>query len=327
MITDQQNINKNNFDPSCLPENIEVHFIQREKIKSTLYKGITGKFLHLMAMRNARTSPQMRKHIQKQLFTTTLKLNIQLSAESELYLFNDRNKISRLFRLAFSEYSMIEEGIGNYIGLKLKKTEKILDFIFRVKRQKRHFGDNSRCKTIFLLNPNKGPKALQHKIKSIDFVDDKVISQYGYKFFKYNSQHNCAFIIATQPHVIEEFDLTVYLKLALALSQKGIPFAIKVHPREDIKYYQKAFPGIELIESKIPLELIIFGAKDKCRILSICTSAGTGFEKYCTRLNLIKDDELNSLYDIFDGLVKDNTLIDKRIENLFLEDPILRAQS
>ncbi|QUM83622.1 polysialyltransferase family glycosyltransferase [Moritella sp. 28] len=323
MISDQQNIDAANFDLSSLPANIEVHFIQRHSIRATLYKGIFGKLLKLMAIRNFKSSSAIREHVHHALFRKTLGIDIPQSPENELFLYNERNKMSRLFRLAFAEYSIIEEGVGNYIGIKLKKSEKIIDFIFKIKRQHRHFGDDPRCKNIYLLTPSKGPKALLHKIKPINFVNDKIITQYGYKFFKYDAQHNYTFIIATQPHVIEEFDLIVYQKFIQTLNKKGIPYAIKVHPREDIEYYKQAFPGVTLIESKIPLELIIFGAEDKCRILSICTSAGTGFEKYCTRLNLIKDDELESLYEIFDDLMKDTSLIDKRIKHLFSDDPIL----
>lgn len=323
MISDQQNIDENNFDPSCLPANVKIHFIQRQMIRTQLYQGVLGKLLKLVVIRNIKTTAAMRKHTHNILFKKTLGLNITYSPQNELILYNERNKISRLFRLAFAEYSMIEEGVGSYSSVKLKKSEKFIDTIFGNKRQYRHFGDDPRCKHLYLLTPSKGPKALQHKIRPIDFVDDNVIIKYGYKFFKYHAQHNYAFIIATQPHVIEGFDLVIYQKLIQALDAKSIKFAIKVHPREDIECYKQAFPGIELIESKIPLELIIFGSTDKCRILSICTSAGTGFEKYCTRLNLLKDNELDSLYEIFDDFVKDNNLIDKRIEALFSRDPKL----
>lgn len=324
LISDQQNINPNNFDPSSLPANVEVHFVKRQNIRAQLYKGISGKLLKLMATRNFRTTPAIRKHVHNALFKNTLGLNIEFSSKIELFLYNERNKMSRLFRLAFAEYSIIEEGVGNYCNVKLKPAEQFINKLSGNKRQYRHFGDDLRCKNIYLLNPDKGPKVLQQKIKPIDFVDDKIITKYGYKFFKYNTQHTYNVIVATQPHVIEEFDLIIYKKFIKALNKKNIPFAIKVHPREDIEYYQRAFPGVELIDSKIPLELIIFGSNDnKCRILSICTSAGTGFEKYCKRLNLLQDDELDSLYQVFDNFVKNNTLIDQRIEAIFLNDTLL----
>jgi hypothetical protein len=327
IIADQQNINPDNFEPNSLPANVEVHFIMREKIRAQLYKGFFGSVMKLMATRNVKTSSAIQKYIHNALFNRVLGLDIKFSSKNTLFLYNERNKMSRLFRLAFAKYSIIEEGVGNYGSVKLKPAEQFMNILTGSKRQFRHFGDDSRCTNIYLLNPDKGPSAIQHKIKAIDFVDDKIITQYGYKFFKYDAQHKYNVIIATQPHVIEEFDLVIYKKFIQALNDNKIPFAIKVHPREDVEYYQQAFPGVELIDSKIPLELIIFGSLDKCRILSICTSAGTGFEKYCTRLNLLKDDELDSLYEIFDDLVKNNNLIDQRIERLFSNDPILDPKS
>ena len=323
MILDQQNIDKNNFNPRCLPANIEVHFIQRQHIRTTLYRGVTGNAIKLMAERNLKTSASLRRYIHRCLFIDTLKVNIPFADTNDLFLYNDRNKISRLFRLAFKDYSIIEEGVANYREIKLKKIEKIIAALTKSKRDKRYFGDDKRCKHIYLLHAEKGPSALQHKIKQIDFIDDKVITEYGYQFFNYHATHNYSFIIATQPHVIEQVDFLVYQKLSNALTTRGIPFAFKIHPREDPDCYLKLFPDVARIESKIPLELIIFGAQDKCRILSICTSAGTGFEKFCTRLNLIKDNELEELYEIYDAWHKDNQLIDKRIISVFAEDPEL----
>ena len=45
MICDQQNIDRNNFDVSHLPKNIEVVFFNRNDIRKKLYSGFQGLFL------------------------------------------------------------------------------------------------------------------------------------------------------------------------------------------------------------------------------------------------------------------------------------------
>ena len=49
MICDQQNIDKNNFDLSHLPKNIEVVFFNRSDIRKKVYSGFQGKLIKLMA--------------------------------------------------------------------------------------------------------------------------------------------------------------------------------------------------------------------------------------------------------------------------------------
>ncbi|MDX2320726.1 MAG: hypothetical protein QNK26_09050 [Moritella sp.] len=314
MITDQQTINPENFEPSILPENIHVHFIQREQVSDSFYQGMQGYILKAVSMRNIKTSVRFQQKIHNKLFIDTLNINIPFSEQNQLFLFNDRNKLARLFRLAFADYLMIEEGIANYLNIELKPLERILNRVMFNNRQFRYFGDDARCKAIYLLTPEKAPKALQHKTHLINFVDHDFIETYLYRFFKYDLKLNYSVIIATQPYFANGLDTLIYRKIFQKLKEHGIYFAIKSHPKENSNDYLNIFPDTEFINNKIPLELMIFGAKEKCNILSICTSAGTGFENYCRRLNLISDDELDNMFKIFSMFADDNSLIDQKIE-------------
>lgn len=314
MVTDQQNINSDNFDVACLPDNIKVHFIQRSQIRADLYCNIEGCILKVMALRNFSTTSKIRAHIHKRLFQDTLKLDLRFSDKNNLFVFNDRNKMSRLFRLVFPCYDLIEEGMANYYEIELKKIEKILQIFNFNKRTKRYFGDDKRCKNIYLLSPEKSASSAKHKTVKIDFINEQHINDYGYKFFKYRKQEDFSCIIATQPYDINGQDLIIYKKLQKAFNENKLQFAVKPHPREDISYYKNKFPDTAIIESKIPLELIIFGSKKKCHIVSICSSAGIGFEQYCKKINLIKDHELDISKEIIRSWGLKPKLIDERIE-------------
>lgn len=316
MITDQQNICEKSFNIRCLPQNIIIHFIQREKIRSHLYLGIKGKIIKLLALRNCTTTERVRAYIHQELIKNTLDINIDYSPENNLFIFNDRNKIARLFRLMFEQYELIEEGMANYYEIDLKRIEKFFSLFSKNKRNKRYFGDDSRCKNIYLLSPEKSAVSARHKTKQIDFISEKNIEDYGYKFFNYTEKLSFSCIIATQPYDIKGQDLVVYQKLKESFEALNINYAFKPHPREDITHYQKLFPNVPIIESKIPLELIIFGSHKKCNVISICSSAGIGFEKYCQKINLIQDHELSLSKKIINDWYEDkkSILIDSRIE-------------
>jgi hypothetical protein len=330
MISDQQNIAPANFDCSILPEHVEVIFIAREQIRQELYRGLKGNILKLMANFNVTTSPAVQKKMAALLFNSTLHLSLskeQLKS-GKLFLFNDRNKMSRLFRLAFKQYSLIEEGFANYSEKKLKPLEVLGDLITFNHRKMRYFGDNYRCKNIYLVNAEQVPKALIHKVKQIDFINDTAISQYCKPFFKVPVNNNSACILATQPLVSTGIDLDIYKKIIAACNVNNMAVTIKPHPSEDISRYVSAFPNTPLIDSKLPLELIVFGNQQKCNILSIYSTAGLGFEKYCNRINLIKDNENNTaqVRVLFDIWQTDLSLVDSRVDKLITEMTVNLAQ-
>ncbi|MFT5716018.1 MAG: hypothetical protein ACI9T7_000191 [Oleiphilaceae bacterium] len=321
MISDQQNIEPANFDCSILPSHIEVIFIARKQLRQELYSGLKGKVIKLMANFNVMTSPAVREKMAALLFNRTLHLSLskeQLKS-AKLFLFNDRNKMSRLFRLAFKQYTLMEEGLANYSGKKLKPLEILGDLITFNHRTMRYFGDNNRCQNIYLVNTEQVPNALQHKVKQINFIDEIAINQYCKPFFKVPVNSNISCILATQPLVSTGIDLDIYKKIIAACNVNNMAVTIKPHPSEDISRYVSAFPNTPLIDSKLPLELVVFGNQQKCNILSIYSTAGVGFEKYCNRINLIKDNEIEKVSILFNTWQADLSLVDSRVDKLFTE--------
>ncbi len=321
MISDQQDINPENFDNTALPEYVEVIFIARKEIRKKLYRGVQGKVTKVMANFNVTTSQTQQQKFAQLLFNHTLGLALtrQQLDSGQLFLFNDRNKISRLFRLAFAQYSLIEEGLANYSGTKLKLIERVNTLITASKRTMRYFGDDSRCQSIYLVSSDKAPHALKHKVKQIDFLQEHTAVQHCKAFFKMPTGSSYSHILATQPLANTGIDLSIYRKIILECQSHNIPIAIKPHPREDISRYAEAFPNIELIDSKLPLELIAVDTLEQCNVLSIFSTAGIGFETHCKRINLIKDNEIEQVDDFLSDWKLDLNTVDNRVTKLFAE--------
>ena len=318
MICDQQNIDENNFDKTVIPEHIEVIFIKRKILREEMYKGLKGKVIKLLANFNIQLSANIQQKLAVELFNKTLNLTLtktQLSS-AQLFLFNDRNKISRLFRLAFTNYSIIEDGMGNYRGFKLKCIEKLLLTLTASSQKMRYFGDDKRCQTIYLLDSKKAPAYIALKIEEITFINESLIHQYCLSFFKCKLIEGCPTIIATQPLAATGIDIIVYKKVIQKLELNGIDLVLKPHPSEDITRYQTNFPEIRLIDSKFPLELILFSSPQKNDVISLFSAAGMGFEKYCSRINLVKNNELNMLNKLFSTWRENNELITKRVDEV-----------
>ena len=318
MITDQQNIDPANFDCSVLPDHVDVIFITRKSLRKNIYAGLKGNVIKQMANFNIKTSATIREKIGALLFNTTLGQSLTKAeiAQGQLFLFNDRNKISRLFRLAFERYNLIEEGFANYYSIKLRTFEQKLKKV-GIPINYRYFGSDTRCSNIQLLNPEQAPDAIKNKTHEIDFIHSQLINDYCHTFFKLNITQQFTAIIATQPLQDSDMALVIYGEMIRQLAEKNIQCVLKPHPREDIQYYEQAFPNVPVIEAKVPLELIACSSTTKCNIYSVYSTAGLGFEKYCQRINLISDDQLQPelVKHIMESWKDEPKLIKKRVSD------------
>jgi len=321
MICDQQNIDKNNFDVSHLPKHIKVFFFNRSDLRKKVYSGTKGQLIKLLANYKVTLPTFFQEKVAELIFKQALSVNLSFDelGSSTLYLYNDRNKMSRLFRLVFNEYHLIDEGMSNYSGQSLKNHEKVISFISGAKKKQRFFGDDGRCKSISLINTEKAPNALKDKVQPIDFINAESINSCCYGFFKASVSIQPQCILATQPLESSNVDMVIYKKIILACQKNNITVAIKPHPRENISRYLVEFPDISIIESKIPLELVIFNTNKNINILSLYSSSGIGFENYCTRLNLIKDSEIENIDLLFFQWRADINLISARVDKMFIE--------
>ncbi|NAZ46750.1 hypothetical protein GL178_10910 [Vibrio toranzoniae] len=292
MILDQQGLGERQFDLSALPNSVSVKLVNRKALLRKAYSGPVG-FIHKLCATALISNTYFKRRTRKVVLEE--ELGFDRNTVINLFLFNDRNRLARLLRLIVDQYQVIEDGLSNYSGSPLN----IVERFFSRNRQYRYIGDDDRCLNIFLLNKESAPKVIKHKVKAIDFVDTDVVNDLLLPIFKIDRSNFEDFpkvIIATQPISIADmsatgYDLKVYQEIVNKLEQNNISYQFKVHPREREDKYRSFFPLATFIDSKIPLELLLFSQRDKINIVSIYSSAGMGFEKYCHRTTMVTHDE------------------------------------
>ncbi|EGU40457.1 MULTISPECIES: glycosyltransferase family 52 [Vibrio] len=319
VVTDQQGLEPDSFDLSILPSTITVKFIGRKKCLKEIYRGSLGMIHKCFAAANCQNE-FFKKRTARKLYENDILSEPFSKNKTRLFLFNDRNRISRLIRLAFPYYEVIEDGLSNYTGSELSLTDRF----FSNKKGRRYIGDDKRCKIIYLLQPELAPSQIENKVQRIEFIDSNNVNTFLYSIFKLdNSSVDVPdVIIATQPISISGmsdsgYDINIYRRMVEHIEAKNWTYAFKVHPRENECKYKSAFPTSNFIKSKIPLELLVFSSSSSPMILSVYSSAGMGFEGFCRRVTLIKDDEAEIQADIYNKWKQSFLDLNKRLEALF----------
>ncbi len=317
MILDQQGLNEQQFNLSVLPDHVSVRLVTRKSLLNKIYRGPIG-FIHKLYATTFIPSKIFERR------TRELVLNKELGVDSNtkirLFLFNDRNRLARLLRLIVGEYQVIEDGLSNYSGSPLNTVERLISR----SREYRYIGDDGRCSQIWLLNKSAAPEAIKDKVQAIDFVDTDVANELLLPIFKVERSLLDGFqgvLIATQPISMAGvsstgLDLLVYQEVVRTLEEKGIHYQFKVHPRESEEKYTSTFPNASFIDSKIPLELLLFSQSKKVNILSIYSSAGMGFERFCNRLTLVKDSESEKQQKIYSSWANGLDDVKQRLKGL-----------
>ena len=319
VVTDQQGLESESFDLSILPSTITVKFIGRKKLLEEIYSGGVGIIHKCFAVANYQNEFFKKRTVNK-LYENEILSEKFADEKTRLFLFNDRNRLSRLMRLAFPFYEVIEDGLSNYTGTELSFTDRFLSN----KKSRRYIGDDRRCKFIHLLTPELAPSQIIKKVKGIDFIDPNNVNRFLYSIFKLdNSSVDVPdVIIATQPISISGMsdsgdDINVYRRMVEYLEAKNCTYAFKVHPRENEDKYKNAFPTSKFVKSKIPLELLVFSSSSSPMILSVYSSAGMGFEGFCRRVTLITDDEAERQADIYNQWKQSLLDLNERLEAIF----------
>lgn len=319
VVTDQQGLEPESFDLSILPSTITVKFTGRKKLLKEIYSSDMGLIHKFFAVANYQNE-FFKKRTIKKLYESEI-LNEPFTDERiNLFLFNDRNRLSRLIRLAFTFYEVIEDGLSNYTGTELTFTDRFISN----KKGRRYIGDDRRCKFIHLLSPELAPSQIASKVQCIDFIDPNNVNTFLYSIFKLDNSNVVIpdVIIATQPISISGVsesghDITIYRRMAEHLEAQNCTYAFKVHPRENEDKYRSAFPASKFIKSKIPLELLVFASTSSPVVLSVYSSAGMGFEGFCRRMTLIADDEAEMQAEIYNKWKKSLLDLNKRLEAMF----------
>ncbi|OBT10101.1 hypothetical protein A9264_03840 [Vibrio sp. UCD-FRSSP16_10] len=300
-LVDHQNIDSSNLNFSELPNHIKVHSVSRKKIAQNIKSDFMGKIIYFFSMREMRINNYMKEKLTAKLVSSINGLDID--AVEELYTFNERNKTARLFRLLFEEYRIIEDGLANYAKLPLPFLKMIGNIVQGNLSNKRISGDDSNCLYIYAIQPQKLPKEIKNKGKDIYFLNNKSVFTTIETVFNLESLPSTYVILATQPiigylerlSIPTDFHMEIYKQIIAFYSKKNINVIVKPHPQESKESYDILSEHSRVISEQTPLEAYLIGKNKDITIVSLFSSAGMGFEEYCTRKTLIDDDEVKHI--------------------------------
>ncbi|MGF1881027.1 polysialyltransferase family glycosyltransferase [Vibrio splendidus] len=314
---DYQDINPKDIDTTQLPPQIELVLMNRKSLVNHI-KNIEyiGKYILFCSLRGWPIPDKFKKILVSSIYESNK--NVDLTGGiNKLFLFNDNNKMSRLFRLLVKSYSMIEDGMGNYVKHQIDDKPKQLFRLLSSQPPNHYvFGERKQCDHIYVIHPEKLPKSVQHKGRRLVLSKNKAkisIIQQCFKFDNTSNFNSKTLVIATQPIFNKlkgklkdnGFFYDIYSKLILESERKGFTPILKLHPKEsESDYLSFKEKGVVFLSNKLPLEIYLLSSKDKVNIISINSSAGMGIEEYCEIYKLVPDSKVHNLESILIELEK-----------------------
>jgi len=292
---------------SNLPANITVHEGNRRKFRARLTETTRGKLFYFLALRNL-WAPAF---LEEAFFGTLDHLHSDIAqpfrnaSPRSLWLFNERNKMARVFRLVNQDFFLIEEGSGNYHYFTKRFWRWPGRALLGRPFNKLSFGEDRRCRKILVSYPDKVPPYVRHKAEKLKFLDTPESKQKVREIFEHAIDFNTlsgSIILATSPldeidNIDKENKLALYTLVFETLSDLGFRSVLKLHPREDPRDYDSIVELTYTVPEKFPLEVIILLSDEPVTVVSFFTSAGIGLEPYFTLVELCNRSDSEG-YDI-----------------------------
>jgi hypothetical protein len=308
-FADYQHASLADWHLDSLPVNVIVREMSRGSVRQHMDSSVRGRLCYFFAMRNWRAPDALLAPLRALLADSAPQLSTVLNAtrtgqrQPLLWLFNERNRMARLLRLLVPRFSLIEDGESNY-RLQLCAWWKWPERLLRgLPPRTRVLGEEASCEAIHALTPARLPKRIRDKGRRIDFLEHgsaRALMDQIFSGLAANPRHARQVIVATQPFRIPGVSLAdkqrVYDRIISHLETRGVPVVLKNHPAEDAGDY--AFLGDRVIRmpGKVPLEAMLPGNTEPLIVVSVFSSAGMGFERYCRRIRLCAESESDALY-------------------------------
>ncbi|MFM2629175.1 hypothetical protein AAFX20_17240 [Vibrio chagasii] len=323
---DYQDIDPKNINTKELPNNIELVLVSRRSlVKKIKESGLLGKYILFSSLHGLATSKTTKLRLVQLLKENNIAIERDYAGH-KLFLFNDNNKMSRLFRLLFRTYSMVEDGMGNYIEHRIEsKPKQLIRLLSNRKPLSYVFGEKKQCDDIYVIHPDKLPKSVIHKGKKLTLPRDINIISTVQSCFIFNDNveiNSRTLIIATQPTFKKiknqlrnnQFFFEVYNKIISEGKRLGFNVVLKLHPKENQgDYFIFKDNGIDFLSNKIPLELYLLSNIEKTNIISINSSAGIGMEEFCNIYKLIPDSDVSNFVEIIKEFENNTDNLNKTI--------------
>lgn len=305
-FSDYQDVDTSRFSPEHLPSHVNVIFCTRKELTGHLEKNLKGRIIRLLSLWTFPFTKLIHSELSlslQQLF----KIDQSFFSDFKLFIFNDRNRTARTFRLLTNNYDVIEDGIGNYYQLPiLHNWKKLGRFLLGKTPNFWLIGEDARCEHIHVIFPENLPKEIKEKGIAFTSIKDKNAVDHINNFFNFKPKlkENCV-ILATQPITKDilskmtdpQHAYNMHYRIAKHFDDNNINVMIKLHPSEESDPYLDFFSEEQFLETKYPLELEIINSRNKVIIASLYSSAGLGFENFCQRKRLINDDEMDKFQD------------------------------
>ncbi|MEZ8125952.1 glycosyltransferase family 52 [Vibrio splendidus] len=323
---DYQDIDPDSLNINELPDNIEIILVSRNSLVNEIKRsGLIGRYILFSSLHGLAISKSIKFKLVDLLHNKSIILDIE-GTTYKLFLFNDNNKMSRLFRLLFKSYSIIEDGMGNYIEHKIhSKSKQAIRFLSNKNPRHHVFGEKNQCNEIHVVHPDKLPKSVFHKGKKLTLSRDvNIISSIRNCFIFDNNVEldNKSLIIATQPTFNKiksrlkdsQFFLRIYDSIISKSKEHNLNPVLKLHPKENKQGYQQLKDkGVVLLSNKIPLEIYLLSSVDKVNVISINSSVGIGMEDHCNIYKLIPDSEISNFEEIIIEFESNNDSLEDAI--------------
>jgi hypothetical protein len=172
-FSDFQNASLDDWNLDHLPENIVVYNVARQHFRHLLSQTAKGKLYYFLAMRNLAAPTLIREAFTAILESECPDFNARFQQKDNhrLWLFNERNKMSRLFRLLVPTFSILEDGSGNYLEIKTLWWKWPVRALLGRPPRYILFGEDRRCTEILAIFPDRLPDYVKAKGKTIDFLN------------------------------------------------------------------------------------------------------------------------------------------------------------
>ncbi len=304
-FADYQGASLSDWNLADLPGNTHLFELSRHEFRRRLENSRAGRVSYQFSRSLWSAPVELRKPVIDTLaeFVPNLASSLRAKVPVTLWLFNERNRMARIFRILSPEFNVIEDGESNYNRYSVPWWKMPARLILGLSLRVRAMGDDPRCKEIWVNCPERLAPAIGKKARAINFLGGEATAVLIRKIMGKNALPavtSRSVILATQPvdgmATISVADKQkIYSTIITCLQNRGHDLILKIHPAEKNSDYEFLAGRVESAPAKVPVEALLLSAIEPPTIVSVSSSAGLGFERYCTRIKLIENNDFATI--------------------------------
>lgn len=300
-FADYQHVTLRDWNIANLPANTHLVDLERCEFRRRLEQTLAGR----VSYQYSRTLFAAPAGIQQPVidtlaaFAPELAAQLRLQPPVALWLFNDRNRMARLFRLLSPTFRVIEDGESNYLLYRVPWWKRPLRLLLGQPLRQRAIGDDPRCAEIWVSHPECLPDPIRSKGRAIDFLEGALTAAFIRQIMGRNMLPDVtgrSVVLATQPidgmATMPVADKqAIYGTIVEFLERHSLDVILKLHPAERPADYEFLQRRVTAAPAKFPVEALLMSAVTPPLLLSVSSSAGLGFERFCKRIRLIGNND------------------------------------